>query len=172
MWQAGDDPALRRLMQAQMRADPGWPPDYARGMNLTDWLASPADISRWTALEATRPIGHIGVGSVPEGPMAELWRAALPSGIPPMAEICRLIVDPKMRRRGLANLLTRKAVRSAIEAGYLPVANALEHRDASLAMMTAAGWRVVGSVPSTKVAGGKLIVLIPPRKLIDAACGG
>lgn len=166
-WQPADNPGLVEVMHAQMRSDPDWPPGYARGMDLAAWLGAPATLLRFTALDG-RPLGHVGVAPVQDGALARLWRAALPADSPPLAEICRLVVDPTLRRRGVSVLLTRKAVRATIESGHLPVANALAHRDASLGMMTAAGWKPVGSVPS-KVAGVELVALIPPARLIDAA---
>lgn len=167
-WQPDDDPGLTEVMQAQMARDPDWPPGYARDMDLAEWLGRPATLGRFSALDRGRLVGHVGVAPVAPGPLADLWRAALPPDLPPMAEICRLVVDPRLRRRGLSGLLTRKAVRHAIESAHVPVANALAHREASLAMMLAAGWTAVGSVPS-QVADSDLVALIPPPKLLDAA---
>jgi ribosomal protein S18 acetylase RimI-like enzyme len=100
--------------------------------------------------------------------MNMLWRAALPPETGALAEICRLVVDRHLRRSGISAALTRKAVRAAIEGGFMPVADALADRDASLAMMLAAGWRTVGSTRAA-LAGRELVALIPPQKLIDAA---
>lgn len=167
-WQRDDDPGLLDVMRVQMERDPQWPPDYARGMDLAAWLGEPATLGRFCALDEGRIVGHVGIAPPQPGPLCDLWRAALPPAAPALAEICRLVVDPRLRRRGVSALLTRKAVRSAIESGHLPVANALAHREASLAMMLAAGWRAVGSVPS-QVADADLVALIPPQKLLDAA---
>lgn len=167
-WRNDDDPGLVTIMRAQMEIDSGWPPDYARGGDLAVWLGAPATLGRWVGLLDVRPVGHVGVAPVSPGAMADLWRDALPCGIDAMAEICRLVVDPQMRRHGLSGLLTRRAVRATVEAGYVPVADALAHRSASLAMMVAAGWRPVGTAPS-EVTDGLLVALVPPQRLVEAA---
>lgn len=167
-WTPADDPPLLRILRAQADADPGWPPEYARQGDLLAWLGAPASIGRWVALLADCVVGHVGVGPVQNGPMNTLWRAALPPETGALAEICRLVVDPGLRRGGISAALTRKAVRAAIEAGFMPVADALADRGASLAMMLAAGWRTAGSTRSV-LAGRELIALVPPQKLVDAA---
>ena len=168
-WHAGDDAALVALLRLQMERDPGWPPDYARGGDLASWLGAPATLGRWVATDAADvPVGHVGNAPVHTGPFADLWSGALACDLSVMAEVCRLVVDPRRRRSGLSDLMTRRAVRAAVESGYVPVANALSDRDASLTMMTNAGWRSVGTAISPRT-GRELVALIPPQKLIDAA---
>ena len=169
VWNHSDDPGLRALMQAQMNVDPGWPPDYARTSDLAAWLAAPADLERWVAVdEGGKPVGHVGIGSVHAGPIAEFLRTALQCELDAMAEICRIVVDPRVRGRGLSGLLTRKALRACIEAGLVPVSNVLSNRGSWLTMMLSTGWRTVGSTRSL-VSDGDLVALIPPRRFIDAA---
>lgn len=167
-WSAADDPELLQILEIQARADPEWPPDYARGGDLAAWLGAPAALGRWVALLGDHIVGHVGIAPVREGPLNTLWRSALPSQTGALAEICRLVVDPRARRAGASGALTRKAVRAAIEMGFMPVANALADRQASLAMMIAVGWRTVGSTPEV-LPGREVVALIPPQKLIDAA---
>jgi hypothetical protein len=78
------------------------------------------------------------------------------------------VIDPRTRRAGISVALTRKAVRAAIEMGFMPVADALADRQASIAMMVAVGWRTVGSTPEV-LPGRDVVALVPPQKLIDAA---
>jgi GNAT superfamily N-acetyltransferase len=167
-WAPEDDPALLAILHAQVAIDPGWPPAYARAGDLLSWLAEPASIARWTAVASDIPVGHVGIAPAHEGPLIALWRAALPPETREMAEICRLVVDVRLRRSGISDALTRRAVRTAIELGYMPVANALADRKASLAMMVAAGWQTVGSIVAPRT-DRELVALIPPRKLIEAA---
>jgi hypothetical protein len=166
-WQPSDDGALIDMMQRQMQHDPGWPPDYARGGDLARWLAEPTTLGRWVAVhDSATPVGHVGNAPAHAGPISDLWCDALRCDLSMLAEICRLVVDPKWRRHRVADLLTRAAIRSAIDSGRVPVANALEDRDASLNQMLAAGWRKVGRAVSPKT-GLQLIALIPPQKVID-----
>jgi len=169
VWNHGDDPGLRALMQVQMNVDPGWPPDYARTSDLAAWLAAPANLGRWVAVdEGGKPVGHVGIGSVRPGPIAEFLRSALHCELDAMAEICRIVVDPRVRGRGLSGLLTRKALRACIDAGLVPVSSVLSNRGSWLTMMLSTGWRTVGSIRSL-VSDGDLVALIPPRRFIDAA---
>ncbi len=156
-------------MQMQMDLDPGWPPAYARSGDLADWLGAPANLGRWIAVDdAGTPVGHIGIGTVNPGPVAEFLRSALQCDLDNMAEICRAVVDPTARGRGLSGLLTRKALRACIEAGLVPVSTVLSNRGSWLTNMVSTGWRNVGSAKSL-VSDGDLVALIPPQKFIDAA---
>ncbi len=170
-WQPGDDAALVEVMQRQMQHDPGWPPDYARGGDLAKWLGEPATLGRWVVMqESGAPVGHVGNAPAQTGPISDLWCNALRCDIAKLVEICRLVVDPQWRRQRLADLLTRRAIRAAIDAGLVPVANALDDRDASLQQMLAAGWKNVGRAKSPKT-GLTLVALVPPQKLVDLAMG-
>jgi len=117
-WQPADDAGLVAILSAQMRADPGWPPDYARGGDLAEWLGAPATLGRWVAIDAGGlAVGHVGSAPVHPGPLAELWQAAIGCEIDRMAEVCRLVVAIQVRRHGISGLLTRKALRASIERG-------------------------------------------------------
>jgi GNAT superfamily N-acetyltransferase len=167
-WNRGDDADLRTLMRVQMDVDAGWPPDYARTSDLTEWLATPANLGRWVAVDpGGRTVGHVGIGEVHPGPIAELLRSALQCELDAMAEICRIVVDPNVRGRGLSRLLTRRALRACIERRLVPVSNVLSNRGSWLTMMLSTGWRNVGSTRSL-VSEGDLVALIPPQKFIDA----
>jgi GNAT superfamily N-acetyltransferase len=168
-WSACDDDALRSVMRAQMEIDPGWPPPYAREADLAEWLAKPANLGRWVANDASgTPVGHVGIGAVRPGPLWEAWQSALHCDLFEAVEICRMIVDPRVRGRGLAALLTRKALRASIEAGRIPVSSVLVNRGSWLAMMLETGWRSVGIVKSS-VSDGGLVALIAPQRFVDAA---
>ena len=170
-WQPSDDSSLVEIMQRQMQADPGWPPGYARGGDLAKWLGEPTTLGRWVAAHVSGAlVGHVGSASVHDGPIADLWCAALCCDVAMLAEICRLVVDPRWRRYGIADLMTRAAIRATLESGLVPVANALDDRNASLRQMVAAGWRNVGRATSPKT-GLTLVALVPPQKLVDLAMG-
>lgn len=170
-WRPGDDPALVAILRTQMQLDPGWPPSYARGGDLGKWLGAPATLGRWVALDpCAEPLGHVGIAPVAPGESAELWTAALGCDISTLAEVCRNLVKPGMRRTGVSAGLTRVALRAAIDAGRVPVAAVLHDRQASLAMMFSAGWRVVGNVVGNS--GRELNVMIPSPRVITAAQAG
>ncbi len=167
-WRSADDDGLRDLMARQMRSDVGWPPDYARSDDLAAWLGRPATIGRWVAVDTADSIaGHVGLGTL-SGAAADLLSCELGCERDRLAEICRLVVEPDTRHRGLASLLTRRAMRSAIEAGRVPVATVLCNRDTWLDMMVNTGWNRIGNVESA-VAGSQLAVLLPPQRFVDLA---
>lgn len=169
-----DAPALRSMMHEQQRVDPGWPPDYANREDLADWLARPADLGRWVAEDiGGRVCGHVGLGKVKHEVVSERLCAALECDPDILAEICRMVVVPGLRRYGLSGLLTRRAIRAAIEARRIPVATVLENRGTWLTMMLQTGWREVDRVPSRN-AGSALAILAPPvrfERLARAADG-
>ena len=159
-------------MRLQMSVDPGWPPDYAKSSDLAEWLQRPATLGRWVAVDDQhRIVGHVGLGAVGSGPVADDLCAELACRTDQLAEICRIVVDPDVRMQGLAGLLTRKAMRASIEAALVPIATVLENRGAWLQMMLATGWRSVGKVGS-QVQDVDLVVLAPPRKFVDLALAG
>lgn len=167
-WRSSDDNALRELMQRQMLLDPGWPPDYARTDDLAAWLGRPATITRWVAVDMADSVaGHIGLGAV-SGAAADLACRELKCGCEHLAEICRLVVEPGTRHHGLASLLTRRALRAAIEASRVPIATVLDNRGSWLNMMVNTGWRQLGDVHSA-VSDSRLAVLAPPQRFIDLA---
>jgi len=170
-WRPDDDPCLVAILRAQMELDPGWPPAYARGGDLGRWLGAPATLGRWVAVDSRgEPVGHVGIAPVAPGETAELWTAALGCEIDTLAEVCRNLVKPGMRRAGVSAGLTRVALRAAIDAGRIPVATVLQDRQASLAMMHSAGWCVVGNVMGSS--GRELNVMIPGPRVIAAARAG
>jgi hypothetical protein len=168
-WVENDDEALRNLMRRQMQADSMWPPAYARCRDPAQWLGQPADLGRWVAVDLqARVVGHVGLGSIRLGPVADLLRPALPCGLERVAEICRLVVDPQARLYGLASLLTRRGLRSAIEAGRVATANVLTNRGSWLDMMQRTGWQYVGET-SASTGTETLVVLLAPIRFVRLA---
>ena len=165
LWTSNHNPALRDLMRAQMLVDPNWPPGYAYDMDLAEWLGLPADMNRWVALVDGQVRGHAGLGHVPVDDLGkQLFCVA---GTDRLAEICRMVVDPGARGANIAALLTRKAMRTAIEAGYVPIAKVLGNRGSWLANMLNNGWRDVARV---EVGDGEdYFGLLPPERFVDAA---
>ncbi len=168
-WCGSDDVALRCVLEAQMRADAAWPPGYARGGDIVQWLGAPATLGRWVAVDVGGSIvGHVGIAPVHSGPLADIWVGALGCQSDAIAEVCRLVVDESVRRHGVSGRLTRHAVRATIQGGRIPVAYALADRSASIAMMVNIGWRVVATACSPQ-SHHEIVVLVPPQKLVDAA---
>jgi hypothetical protein len=151
-----------------MECDPGWPPAYAREGDLGAWLGAPASLGRWVATDPCgEAVGHVGIAPVAPGANADLWTAALGCEVGDLAEVCRNLVAPGLRRAGVSDGLTRVALRAAIDSGRVPVAAVLGDRQASLAQMLSAGWRAVGT--TVGVSGRELQVMIPGPRVIDAA---
>jgi len=168
-WKPSFNKGLSRLMNAQRARDPGWPPEYAWDLNLLDWLAGPADLTRLIAHRAPGEVlGHVGAGTPGSANNASIWARELDCQKNQLAEICRLIVTPETRRLGLSGLLTKSLVRTLVDNGLIPVATALVERQASVKMMTSIGWRIIGTQPSEKT-GLQQHLLIAPEKLVGQA---
>ena len=166
VWTPQHDPALRDLMRAQMLMDPNWPPGYAYDMDLAKWLGLPADINRWVATVEGEVCGHAGLGHVqPDDLGKQLFCAA---GTDQLAEICRMVVDPGYRGANLAAMLTRKAMRTSIEAGLVPIAKVLGNRGTWLINMLKTGWRDVARV-EVGSPGEDYFGLLPPERCVEAA---
>lgn len=164
----GDAGSVRALMSAQIEDDTVWPPTYARDGDLDAWLADRAALGRWVAVRNGSVIAHVGADLVAPGPKAEVWTAELDCARDRLAEIGRLVVHPEARRLGVSERVTRRCVRDIVSAGHVPVASALEASRASIAMMTKLGWRIVGEVQGRR-SGATIVLLVAPRKLLDAA---
>lgn len=165
---AEDDESLRAMMRLHMQRDPGWPPAYAHNDDPADWLSRPATIGRWVAVDGSgNSVGHIGLGAVKPGPCRDALQTALDCSVNDMAEICRTVVHPDARGKGLAGQLTRTALRQAIGSGLFPVSTVLSNRGSWLEMMLSTHWQEVCRVPS-EAGNCELVALLPPSRLIDA----
>lgn len=167
VWHPADDQALRRLMEHQLSRDPTWPPAYARAGDLARWLGEPATLGRWVALSGGSIVGHAGLG-VPDTQHDFHFCAQLACAPDDLAVICRMVVAPANRIQGLASLLTRKALRCAIEQGRIPVAEVLTGRGTWLKMMLDTGWREAAVLPGIGN-DERLVLLTPPQHLVAAA---
>ena len=159
------------LILTHMQQDEHWPPAHARARDdLSEWLDARSDVGRWvaTAQACGQVIGHVGVSTVPVGDKADIWAEYLSCSVNRLAEIGRLVVHPEHRRSGVSGQLTRRCVRDVVEQGYVPVASALEYSDASQSMMLNFGWQIIGDVLG-KRSKQRILLLIAPRKLVDAA---
>ncbi len=167
-WHEDDDPALVDILRRQLELDQAWPPPYAHKQNLAEWLARPANLSRWVAVNPQgRPIGHMGLG-VPAASHGDIFSRAIDRANPAFAELCRTCIDPDYRDLGLASLLTRTAIKHAISLGRIPVSTVLTNRTGWLDMMRRTGWTEAGRLPGSSP-DDHLICLLPPHRFIEAA---
>ncbi|MEM7099661.1 MAG: GNAT family N-acetyltransferase [Pseudomonadota bacterium] len=167
-WRSDDDPDLVSILTRQLKHDKAWPPAYAQQQDLATWLAKPANLARWVAVDPEqRVIGHMGLGTPAEA-YQTLFAAAMDSSVYEYAELCRTCIDPDHRKSGLAGTLTRTAIKHAIKMKKIPVSTVLTNRSGWLSMMLRTGWRDVGKLPG-KTPGDELVCLLAPQKFIDAA---
>ncbi len=164
-----DEPGIRALLAAHMAGDDSWPPRYVRDQDASnEWLAERSSVGRWVALQTGVIVASVGAGPVEAGPKADIWLKEIGCPLERLAEIGRLVVHPDLRRRHVSGALTRRCVRGTVSRGYVPVATAFGSAQASLAMMTSLGWRVIGEVQGTR-SGRTILLLVAPRQLQDAA---
>ena len=165
-WRRSDDSALVRLLEMQCKADPNWPPPYARDSDLAQWLGLPANICRWVAEEAGRVVGHMGLGT-PSPMVMEIFNSARPDLAGRFVELCRTCVDEQARGSGVAGLLTRAAIKTALAGQTVPVATVLTNREGWLEMMRRTRWQEIGRVPAVTM-DDELVCFLPPKKFVDA----
>ena len=166
-WHANDDPALTTILCTQMAVDENWPPAYARKLDISVWLSTPANLGRWVCEHDHEVVGHIGLGSMSTGKAQHFCtHTNLPATR--FAELCRTVVDPRHRSLGVASMLTRTAIKAALTMRRIPVATVLTGRTTWLEMMLNTGWRNVGDTPADG-SSETLISLMPPQKFVDAA---
>lgn len=166
-----DEVGITALLTAHMAGDGGWPPRYVREAGASnEWLAGRSSFGRWVALQGDAVVGCVSAGPVEPDNKAAIWLDQLPCPLERLAEIGGLVVHPALRRRGISELLTRRCVRDTVSRGYVPVATAYESADASLAMMTSLGWRVIGQVEGRR-SQRIIVLLVAPARLQEAALG-
>lgn len=164
-----DEAGITALLDAHMAGDDSWPPRYVREQGAPNqWLAERSSVGRWVAMRSGEIIASVGAGPIDPGPRADIWMAELGCRQERLAEIGRLVVHPDVRRQGVSELLTRRCVRGTVDKGYVPVATAFEDADASVAMMTSLGWRIIGEVLG-KRSHRIILLLVAPARLRDAA---
>ncbi len=166
-WSRQDDDRLTDILRTQLRADPAWPPRYAHELNLSDWLAKPADLGRWVCERHGKVVGHIGLGRLSDE-IAQTFTAATGRGVECFAELCRTVVDQDVRRLGAASALTRKALKTSLLMNRVPAATVLTSRGLWLEQMLQTGWQRIGDVATRRAPGERLVLLLAPQKFIDA----
>lgn len=164
-----DDVELEAMLRAHCAIDPDYPQPLFRDAPLVVWAAAHTDVLRLVAHKGPLLVGHAGACSVPDSsPTARIWCEHLGLPADALAEVTRAVVHPEHRRRGIGDTVTTHVVRRLRDRGLVPVATAREDRDASLAMMDAHGWSVIGR-RTGPVSGDPILVLVPPPHLVAAA---
>ncbi len=166
-WERSDEASLTGILRAQLACDPTWPPSYAHGMDLSDWLGQPADLGRWVCTSEGDVVGHIGLGRLTRT-SAENFSAATGYHAQRFAELCRTVVDPRKRKLGIAGALTRTALKASLGMRRIPVATVLTGRGTWLEMMMDTGWQRIGDV-AAQAPGERLVLLLAPQKFVDGA---
>lgn len=105
-----------------------WPDDPA------SWLSPRGLLSAWVAEFDARPAGHVALVRDPRSGARE------PSG---RAELCRLLVAPTLRRRGVASELIATVRREAGLRGWGLWLDVVEDRGGAVEFYERSGWRLV-----------------------------
>jgi GNAT superfamily N-acetyltransferase len=125
-------------LAATVRAVDGYPvilPDD----DLARFLTHPTPFGGQRA--AGRPVGHVATGPHSNQPMMDVIRAA---GISTeVGVVARLLVDPGLRRTGIATQLLEQARLSIASLGRTPVLDVVASSPA-VALYRRAGWRELG----------------------------
>ncbi|MBF6296525.1 GNAT family N-acetyltransferase [Nocardia amamiensis] len=128
--------ALRQVHDVDRYPDT-WPADPM------GWLSPSKLIAAHVAEQARRVVGHVGLGTSGEAPLA-LRRTA---GALAVAWVIRLYVVPSARRAGVGSQLLAAAARTAASRGQRAALTVESGGAAAIAMYERSGWRRVHSAP-------------------------
>jgi len=114
--------------------------------DLEGFITSAAELAGWVVEDGGEIVGHLAVHAIEGDPTWESAHAA--TGLPPerLAVVARLMVHPRMRRRGMARRLLQTASAWAEKQGRRLVLDVLQESDDAIALYRRLGWRGIGAV--------------------------
>jgi GNAT superfamily N-acetyltransferase len=116
-------------------------PVYLPDDDLARFLTHPTPLAAWVAEFAGRLVGHVATNSSSNQPVMDVIRAAGISA--EIGVVARLLVDPGLRRTGIATQLLEQARLSIASLGRMPVLDVVASSP-SVALYRRAGWRELG----------------------------
>jgi GNAT superfamily N-acetyltransferase len=117
-------------------------PVYLPDDDLLRFLTVPTPLAAWVAEVAGRLVGHVATNSHSNQPVMDVIRAAGIRG--EVGVVARLLVDPGMRRTGIATQLLEQARHSIASLGRSPVLDVVASSPA-VGLYRSAGWRELGT---------------------------
>jgi ribosomal protein S18 acetylase RimI-like enzyme len=118
-----------------------WPADPAR------WLSPSRQEFAWVATDADRAVvGHVAQFRIAGHPMSDLCVAATGLSEDRLAVLSRLIVDPRMRGRGIARALVQVVEKQAHSMRRQPVLDVAQVNDSAISLYEHLGWKRVGEL--------------------------
>lgn len=135
---------------------PFWPSDPRR------FLVNRHEEVAWVAEAVAdgeqdgRIVGHIALHDAAPDPLLDVVRRA--TGLPSdrLVVVARLLVDPDVRRQGLASRLLDHATTAAHASGRRPALDTAKINLKAMALYAAKGWTLAGDVTVDFGAGGSL----------------
>ena len=155
----GDLDGLERIA-ARVRAADDYP-TYLPAADYRRFLTRPAALQAWVSEWDGSPCGHVALNPATSPAVMEVLRGAGLVG--EIGVIARLLVDPDVRRRGVARALLRAARAEATAQRRIPVLDVVDSHHAAIALYRSEGWNELGRASISLPDGREL------RELVFAA---
>jgi GNAT superfamily N-acetyltransferase len=117
-------------------------PVHLSDEDLARFLTRPIPLAAWVAEFAGRPVGHVATNSRSNRPVMDVIQAAGITG--DFVVPARLLVEPGVRRTGIATQLLEQAGVSIAALGRRPVLDVVVSSPA-VDLYRSAGWRELGT---------------------------
>lgn len=133
-----DTDACHQLLLAVHAAD-GYPavmpPDPRR------FMTPRREYAGWVAEQDGGIVGHVALHGAGNNPMTPPACAATGLAVDQLCALARLVVDPSVRRLGLARRLLEVATAHALGEGRRPILDVVQGATGPIALYESAGWR-------------------------------
>lgn len=123
----------------------GYPP-YVPDDHFLAFLKSEDAIGAWVAIVDNQPVGHIGLHSRSSPEVMALASRSVGVNPDQIGVVARLLVDPDMRRTGIAQALLEVALSDAGARNLVPILDVVEHFAPAIALYEHQGWARLGTV--------------------------
>jgi len=142
---------------ARVRAADDYP-TYLPGDDYRRFLTRPAPLEAWVAEWDGRVCGHVALTERSSPAVVEVLRQAGVAGT--LGVVARLLVDPDVRRRGIARSLLQTARTAAVAEQRVPVLDVVDSHHAAVALYRRSGWVELGRAAVTLPDGRELHELV------------
>ncbi|RAF71199.1 GNAT family N-acetyltransferase, partial [Burkholderia multivorans] len=110
------------------------------------WIDLPEALGQWTALLDGEPVGHVALMPPGPGDLAPdlLAKDVETLGLPEIAVVARLFVDPRARGREAAKRLLDVVEVWALRRGLTPALDVMKKDGAAIRLYESRGWHLLG----------------------------
>jgi GNAT superfamily N-acetyltransferase len=152
----GDLQALEQLA-ARVRAADDYP-TFLPGDDYHRFLTRPVALEAWVSVWNERICGHVALNA--QSSPGAMWVLRDAGIVGSVGAVARLLVDPDVRRRGVARALLQTARSAAVAHQRIPVLEVIESSHPAIALYRDAGWVELGRASLSLPDGRELPELV------------